>query len=270
MKATFTTWLVSAGIILSVFACTDHRQSNPSPARLRLKTVTTGASAKTYSYDSQNRLTTISRSDGSLGLFVYGDPEMKYVDREEDKNFTYYIDYPVASDQTKGEATQLPLGLGNSSFVGRVAPLFGSKFSPDKIQPYRLVSYQIGDDKKLKSVTRVPVQSSNQIATDTYGYTGENITDGRFTQAAGRFITSVTYSYDDKANPFFGLFDPGISETQRYSRNNFTLSTVTVPVISNPATSYTYEYNQQGLPTKVTTKDNSGNDVVTLYTYESY
>ena len=269
MKSTFTIWLSVACLVATLLSCTDHRTSNPSPSQLRIKTVSSSSFTKTYSYDSQNRLTTIDRSDGSLGLFVYGDPEMKYVREEADKNFTYYINYPVGTDRTRGTINQLPLDLGSSSFTSTTYNLFESKFFKSGNSENVLISYSIDANKRIQSYFK-RINSGNGQQADEFQYTGDNISFGRFTQAAGRFIQNVTFEYDGKSNPFFGLPDPDILETRRYSRNNVTISTITNFGYTNPITNYQYEYNQQGLPTKITVKNNQGPDEVGFYTYESY
>ncbi|MBC3785683.1 hypothetical protein [Spirosoma utsteinense] len=103
---------------------------------------------------------------------------------------------------------------------------------------------------------------TNGYLSNSYQYTGDNITSGVFIQ--GRNLENLTFDYDDKPNPYFGLIMPvaGIEEYLTYNRNNIIKITYNgIPI------EYVYEYNAQGLPTRVARKDGLGE---TRFTYESY
>lgn len=100
--------------------------------------------------------------------------------------------------------------------------------------------------------------------------------------------TDITYSYDDKLNPFYGVFiipapgefvdSPcggpntlygGFTNRFNFSQNNL-LSAQSSNGTSTSATPYAYTYNTANLPTSRTTTT-GGNVVETLrYEYEPY
>ena len=255
-------------IALTLASCSDHRLGGPqSPVRLRLKSFTEGANTTTYTYDSQNRVATIARPDGSMGVFSYDDPKQQTI---------YFYEYPDPADRSKGRTTLYPFDLqpniytpGAYILIGKqtgtvdpaVITIINSRNAFDK-----LYNYSFDTNKRL---TVYYTSSGSDDATSRFGsgytYTGENITGS--TGFSGRTTSPVSViGFDDKLNPFFGLMDPDVDPALRYSRNN--------PVKSELSgypdflRSYTYEYNAQGLPTKRT--QTAGGTVVTTFAYEAY
>ncbi|GAB4049976.1 hypothetical protein [Spirosoma litoris] len=258
MKLNLSYLFVLVALAGSLFSCTDHRLGGTlSPVKLRLKTIQSGAAITTYAYDSQNRLATITKSDGSLNALSYDDAG---------KQYTYFSEYPKASDQTTGLITLYPYNLSGTSFSATQYPIVNSAtFFPVKNATF---SYGFDTNKHLTGFYKSDgADNASARGGASYTFVGENISTsspffGRTTSPA------YSYQYDDKINPFFGLFDPAIDPVQRFSRNNV----VKADYPSNTAMSmtYEYEYNQQNLPTKRTTKQAGTITEVTTYTYESY
>lgn len=65
----------------------------------------------------------------------------------------------------------------------------------------------------------------------------------------------INYTYDEKLNPEFYLFTNAFVRMEPISKNN---------ILTSGSTTYTYEYNEEGFPTKKT----SSNGSITLYEYE--
>lgn len=224
----------------------------------------------TYSYDSQNRPVSISRvvnGTNSLAVIAYGDPQLRYVNTQPEANRTFYVEYPNPADQTQGQATLYPLPLDGVSFtVKRYSLLNGKVFYSIYDRTYQ---YNFDASKRISGFS--DIGNSSPIDQNNYGYTytGDNVTTEQFSTAAGHGVRgTATYTYDGQPNPFFGLLDPAIDQTTRFSRNNIT--SVTYSTTSLPNVAYAYEYNAQGLPTKRTATTN-GTIVGTIaYTYENY
>ncbi|QJD78946.1 hypothetical protein [Spirosoma rhododendri] len=261
-----------------LFSCIDHRLGGPaSPARLRLRSVQSVEQNSntnytyTYSYDSQNRPVSIDRvfnGKNSLAVIAYGDPQLNYVNNASGANYTFYIEYPDPADKTQGQATPYPLPLDGVSFtVRRYYLLRGKVFSDIYDRTYQ---YTFDADKRISGYLEIGSSSPIDQNGYRYAYTGENITSEQFSTAAGHGVRgTATYTYDAQPNPFFGLLDPAIDQTTRFSRNNIT--SVTYSTTSLPNVTYAYEYNAQGLPTKRTATSPSGTTLGTIvYTYENY
>ncbi|MDZ4840101.1 MAG: hypothetical protein SGJ04_08845 [Bacteroidota bacterium] len=80
-------------------------------------------------------------------------------------------------------------------------------------------------------------------------YTGENVTEIKSYNSQSKLVQSVSYTYDDKKNPYKGLLDAtGLSDYEiSISSNNIKH----VDFNSEVSFDITYEYNTDGNPTKV-------------------
>ncbi len=265
----------------SLFACTDHRLGGPaSPARLRLQSlqsVTQSATLTgtatylyTYSYDSQNRPVSVNRTIAgvnSLAVIAYGDPQQKYTDVINDTR-TLYLEYPDPADQRGGTITPYPSMVNGTSFNTTKYGLFNAKIYTSTV--VRNYFYTFNASQQLTEYS--DAGNGTDVNTFKYTTTGNNITAEQYSYSAGRGDAgSASYTYDDKPNPLFGLMDPTISYTQRLSRNNvLTKTNASLRNFNSGLTTYAYEYNGQGLPTKRTATYN-GSVIETLtYNYESY
>ena len=267
MRISTRLWFVAVYLLLNLSACFDHQLGGPfSPARLRLKTVQGAAINTTYTYDSQNRLATIAKADGSLGVFAYGDPDKHYVYTDTEKDFTYFILYPNPADKTTGEITRLPLTLSGTTFQADTYPLINSKlYQPTKL---RYTTYSFDVSKRISSVYRY---LSGPVGDNfAYAYPAENSIHEVLNYSGGHFTVSYKLDFDSKINPFYGLFDPDLDALEVFSRNNLVTTTLTSDPTPKVVTVYDYEYNAQGLPTKRTTKQGTNPDETLTFTYESY
>ncbi|GAB3787396.1 hypothetical protein GCM10028818_52300 [Spirosoma horti] len=231
----------------------------------------------TYSYDSLNRLSSIQRSDGSLSLISYNNP---------DKLLLFYVDYPNPADRTSGSVTLYPYDLGQSSrsvVVGNAYffsagaqgfDLSSTLASLNLKTHYKDVTYALDATKHLLRYSQSVPPGGAELERSEYGYTQENITSvvqSSFDVSSGklRSQTSFVLAYDDKHNPYFGLLDTALDPRLRFSANNVLTNTLTSSAAPSFNDVYRYEYNQQGLPIK-SSLERSGTTYTTTYTYESY
>ncbi|GAB4004722.1 hypothetical protein GCM10028808_02930 [Spirosoma migulaei] len=266
MRTSITPLVIALGFLVSLFACSDHRLGGSlSPVRLRLKTVAGGGLNTTYTYDSQNRLASISKADGSLGIISYGDPDHKYSANGLDN--TLFVQLPNPADQTTGAITLYPRNLDGTTFSATKYSLVNSRPGNYRFQNYQ---YTFDANRHISTIYSVDPNVNPSGDFFTFTYTGENITRGAYSYVGGHFNAGVfAYEYDDKINPFFGLLDPDIDPLDRFSRNNRVKSSSS-SFSNTPVTTYEYEYSSQGLPTKRTTKQDGTIVSVLTYTYESY
>ncbi|QKZ13562.1 hypothetical protein [Spirosoma sp. KUDC1026] len=277
MKLSLSTSFFTLLLAVSLFSCTDHRLGGPaSPARLRLQSLQsatptgTAAYLYTYSYDSQNRPVSINRAVAgvnTLAIIAYGDPQQKYTYVSNDTR-TLYLEYPNSADQRDGTITPYPSMPTGTSFATTKYGLLNSKIYTSNV--VRNYNYTFNASQQLTEYSEVG--SGTDVNTFKYTTTGDNITAEQYSYSAGRGDTgTVTYTYDDRPNPLFGLLDPTVSNTQRLSRNNvLTKTNASQKNFNSGLTTYAYEYNGQGLPTKRTATYN-GSVIETLtYNYESY
>lgn len=270
MLTFFKSGIIALCVALTFFSCSDHRLGGPlSPARLRLKSYTSGSATTTYTYDNQNKVATIASPDGSLGVFSYDAP---------DKQFVYFYEYPDPADRSKGRTTLYPVDFQPNIYTP--GAYFNIGYQLFTVNPASLnipdanryadkrFNYSFDASKRLSGYyTSDGSDNASSRSGSGYTYTGENITGQ--TSAAGRTtFPSGAYQYDDKVNPFFGLMDPGVDPALRYSRNNRVRAEFTGRGYPDELRTYTYEYNAQGLPTKRT--ESGARTEVTTFTYEPY
>ena len=256
----FTQLVLGLGLAMSLFSCMDHQLGGPSsPVRLRLKTVQGGGFNTTYNYDTQNRLTTVTKADGSLRVYSYDSTGIvalmkNYPNPTDRANGTVTAYYSTGEEGSYSKARIYNL---NNGIINN--PIFGDSYSS---------IFFFGNSNRITSINRRTGMAVTGNHFIDFSYTGENIIAAKYTQF--RFPDhDDTYEYDDKINPFFGMYDPDLSDVELFSRNNVTkinyVSRQSQPSYMN---TYVYEYNPQGLPVKRTTTE-GGNEVIT-YTYESY
>lgn len=248
MNANLRIFLTGMLLTCSLLACTDHRLRPLSPLNLRLKTVEkVGGLTTTFTYGQGNRVESYSRSNGDRGLFSY-DAQSRY------------SRYEIPSMQNPGlfEYARFTYYTGSNAFdVGFYTSNGASENN------FETLKYTVDGNKHITGFSNGGSTSYRQ---QTYQYTGDNITTAIFT--VGRTQETRVYEFDNKPNTYYGLIVPGVEDFLTYSRNNVTKETYVAQDGRQIVTAeYVYEYNAQGLPTKVTNKDGSGE---VRFTYESY
>lgn len=248
MSTNLRVFLLSMFLMCSLLACTDYDPRLLSPSRLRLKTTTNVNSASfpfstEYRYDANNRVISFTTSMSTRCVFTY-DEQNRY------ERFDYF--YRLA-DEANGETTRFVYNPINNDFT-RSTNFIKNGNSAGGLPS---VSYTLDENKRLTSTV---TGGAAVRVSETYRYTGDNITSVEYT--SDKSSRTTTYEYDDKLNPYRNLIAPDVGEIRRFSRNNVT------KITNGTATSeYVYEYNEQRLPTKMSTKDGVER---TRFTYESY
>ncbi|GAB3943129.1 hypothetical protein GCM10028805_08860 [Spirosoma harenae] len=267
MRTSVLLCFAALGLLLNLSSCVDHRLGGTlSPVRLRLKTTDDGTTRTTYSYDSQNQPISITRNQ-VVNTIMYGDPQRIYTSSESEANHIFYIT-PSSSTPGQGEIVVYPPVLTNTRFT---ATRYNYSTATKIYYSVRLRYFDYTFDGSGR-LTSYADRSDTNPDLNSYGYTytGENITRQDVSTAGGHGLNyRIDYTHDDKINPFYGLWDPEIETRLRFTRNNM-ISARSQGLSSNDDIVYTYEYNQQGLPTKRTTVRNGVQSGVLTFTYESY
>lgn len=258
MKLKYINWLLVLGLAMSLPACTDHRLGGSlSPAQLRLKTVS-GSLNRTYTYDSRNRLATATTAAGALDMYVYDEVQQS----AQVKRFVN------PADQTQGTRITFPYTFPNQNFTINYYSFSSTTAGLGNYVDQDQYAVNPSNPTQVSSIRRYTL-TNPLLDRRSYQYTGDNVTNEGY--SSGRIVNlNRVYEYDSNINPFFGSTDPDLTDIQRLSRNNVVKVTTTDPVNAqySEVVSYSYEYNQQGLPTKRTTTQ--GGTDVTTYSYESY
>ncbi len=233
-------------LINTLWGCTDHSSRPLTPLRLRLKTTTSAnfdgtTTQNSFTYDAQNRLIAYSEGNDTRGTITYNaQNQYQRIDFVRG-SATYRTDFTY---QTFAGGSRSVTAVTNQVFQNGVTGLADTR------------TYSFDANNRLTRSSYAPAGSTPIGETiSIYTYTGENITQVQAN--AIRTVATYLYEFDDKPNPFYGLVGAGIDEVRRYSRNNL----VKYTPVPSASYIYSYEYNAQGLPTKI--------DNVTL-TYESY
>lgn len=231
----------------TMLACTDHALRPLSALGFRLKTIVQASGSTTLTYDQNNRVASFTNSFGQKGLFSYDDQG----------RYTEYRLLADAQNPAIGTRMLFTYTNGTNDFTFN-----RYSFNPLLETQYASGTYRFDSNKRVIGFSElIPL-----LNVHTYEYTGANITTVTFTVI--RSQTSRMYEFDDKPNPFYGLILPGLDEFLRYNRNNVTKVTGLDQTGGKQVLEeYVYEYNDRGLPTKVTKKDGTGE---IRFSYESF
>ncbi|QJW90151.1 hypothetical protein HNV11_12575 [Spirosoma taeanense] len=295
------------GLLLagSLAACFDHRDLTVTPgssaSRLRVKSITMElpnnlAKVSQFRYDAQNRLSSIltyQTPDSSISEIEYSNYQYDAQNRLTRLHHEAVL-YPRGSQPNRVEQYDY---LYNTA--GQVSQLTHSPGEPGYVLGFNYNSAgQLTSSGRFYSTGGLQVQGL-----DVFTFSGKNLTadSNRTTIIAkgGPAIPSsgtTRFTYDDKVNPFYGVyvipapypngfvnprFSPsaiytyfgGIDNALNLSQNNVLTS---VPNGGGRTFTYQYQYNAQNLPTmriRTTTYSppNSTVEVETLrFEYESY
>lgn len=116
----------------------------------------------------------------------------------------------------------------------------------------------------VSTVRTEAITVGSTATTDQYTFEAANLTTIKTVIGQDQY---ETYAFDDKPNPFLGLFGPDVTPVRRYSRNNMTKATVTYPSGSVRTYTINYTYNEQGLPVTAEWPDTS---LRLRFEYEAY
>ncbi|CCH53707.1 hypothetical protein BN8_02822 [Fibrisoma limi BUZ 3] len=288
-----------------MFACSDHLNPSITPGsrdvRLRVKTITEELpNNKTwvsqFSYDAQGRLAFI---------LAFQTPDSS-VARVERTTYQYNAQNQLTQAQRRIVTRQPAFPLDEETLIytytatGQVATLNSTSTA--------LLSFNYGVDNKPTGFTRSYIGTGGLRVSGGGGfsYTENNVTAASDRHSIIRlggppntpdfgYSLQKTFTYDDKVNPFFGVFfipapgvEPsfytipsgnyvakytyfgGISNVLTLSKNNV-LTEITNGLGSNSTSSvYQYQYNAANLPTLRTTLTNGSPTETLRFEYETY
>jgi YD repeat-containing protein len=244
---------------LSILAVSCSKDDNYVAKENRLLTETNEISTKTFSYNSDNKLSKITdvgdvdnygstQAITSFGYDSNGNMTLKTI--EYSGNVSYGISYAYAYN-SDGQITSLSVSHasanGSNSFIS-----------------YSTFSYT--NDSKITETLHTTDGEYNDIITLlVYNYSSSfnlidlsTYTNVSSTNPNGQLSSTSLYSnYDTKKTPYSSL--NVLLDFSYASKNN-----VGKYDISNSSITYTYEYNADGYPTKKIASNNN----VTTFTYE--
>ncbi|MVM35968.1 hypothetical protein GO755_38500 [Spirosoma sp. HMF4905] len=279
-------------LFISFFGCTDHRipSVTPGATRLRVKTITQEGSNGTskvsaFKYDAQGRLSLI------IG---YQTPDSSTASLENT-----IFQYDAQNRLTQAQHSQIRPGSYTETYTftyNGAGQVSGLRNMPSTFG----VGIQYNSANQPSTYTKgINVGGLLSSGSGSFTFTGNNVTASSdlFTvtrlgepSSAPKYgwSANTTFTYDDKINPFYGVFiipAPGVflpsagvgSFGPFYTyyggidnKLNFSQNNVASATDGGVVTLYSYTYNAADLPTKRVTA--RGNSVVeTLYfEYENY
>lgn len=293
---------VAAGWLV---ACSDHLIPAVSPGstttRLRVKTLTlelpnSQAKVSAFTYDGQGRLS---------GIKTYQTPDSTVSELETS---VYQYDSQNRLTNLRHEAILFPRG-SQPNRVEEYTYAYNEAGQVSGIQYLNgfSLNFTYNSANKLVSSRRQFYFSGiDQFGYDSFTFIGDNLTLLNSTRTlplrgpSGDFKSDVVFTYDDKVNPFYGVYvipapypagfvnlrsSPGTVETYfggienvlNLSRNNVltkvanSITTIGSTSSNSTRTSvYQYQYNAQNLPIVRTTTTNNVLTETLRFDYESY
>ncbi|MEZ0611052.1 hypothetical protein ACAW74_21240 [Fibrella sp. WM1] len=252
-------WLLLLLPLCVAFTCSDHRE--PQPLRYRLKTVNYNGSYDTFylTYDSNGRLTRYNYGPnrGAVQYDVSYDSlnrvkQLYFIDQGLNGNFSNGYIYNQHNQLSQVERYYLPVRI----FYPLPQPSLASTYLYDYTST--------GASTPARLTTRYTNYSLDQA----YTFSGGNAIK----------VGDKEYTYDDKPNPYKGLFglnlnfglDPSYASNEPVSpfspSQRFTDLGVKVYNQNNITTGAKLTYNSDGLVTKIV----YDNGTFEEFTYEAY
>jgi YD repeat-containing protein len=296
----FRVHLASLLLVAGLSSCADHLKPEPGPDRLRVKTLTQTSSdapgirkVSTLTYDGQGRLSAI---------LAYQSPDSTLVPVEQN---TYQYDALNRLTKHRRQFYRRPLILPSSLpdlLYEEEEYVYGPTGPPTQLLYFNNtgggplwytvdLAYSSTTGRLLSARQRLsPTNGVSYRVYRTFTFTGDNITsvdaDYSFCAMGGPCNTGLVtsaYTFDDKLNPFYGVYVipiptgrvipvlGGILTTEDYYGgvdNLFNLSRNNVLTGNGPV--YTYTYNSANLPTSRSTTDRFGLTTTLTFDYETY
>jgi len=269
MKPNFISWISVWTLLLVVTSCADHRI--PQAQRFRIKAVRTitpdpyttylSTTTERYNYDSNGRLVSYVSGLESNSPAPIGDSSRTVINYDAQGRIeTIFSESRDLVNTASGvvrlwrpdfnNTYEYDLN-GNISVMKIVAITKDRSRSPNLLEVLRFE--YTGAKFPVKVLHTTP--SNNDQWTEQYTYSGANIVKVEQSDNHSAPVTKV-YQYDNKPNPFFGL----IIGTKR--NDSFTVFNSNNLIASD----YQYEYDSNGLLSKVVTVEGT----VQTYEYGAY
>jgi len=281
--------LISVLTLTLLVSCTDHEPTDPLD-RLRVKSMTRSTpfddikglkEVNTFTYDSENRLV-------SILSYQTPDSTAALIGRT-----TY--EYDLENRVSIVKRSIKPLGFEAYKYTydsdGKVATL---DYDAGNFDTYH-ITYKYSGNTLESSLRKFDFNSSIRFTCEeSYLFTGQNLSKVNRVRTIEKVTSSVTensltFTYDNKKNPFYGVYVVPFSNLPARPTNgdffsyytyyggydNFlTFSPANVLSqfnSSNDQTYYEYQYNDAGFPTRRISKNRRFLIVDTiLFEYEKY
>lgn len=252
--------LAYVALFVTLISCEDH-QTAPGTQRFRLKKTVNSTSVSPtfttiYNYNSAGKLASYVESSPAQNPVITTlqyDNQGRLVAMEE--KATGIVIGSTTQDIVTGRATYDYDGNGNITSITKYTDDPNQAKGNLTVKEITLLEY--GANKLPGKVTIM----NNGVATSQflYSYTNGNIVKIDYPEAGngGQIISSTTFLYDDKPNPYYGLLTFRQNIFNTINRNNAYIS---------PTTNM-FEYNSDGLLIK-----SLGSRLLaqTTYEYEAY
>lgn len=161
---------------------------------------------------------------------------------------SYDYQYPAADNQGyTGEQTRFSyVSQDNGPTLPKSTILFAQTDFVKADGTRKLLKYTTSDiiNELVNTVRYEAVNVGTTARIDRYTFSAGNL----MTIASLGPNQTEAYIFDDKPNPFRGLFGPDITPVRRHSRNNVTGVTITYPQGNVQTYTISYIYDEQGLP----------------------
>lgn len=251
------------GAVAFFNSCSDNDETNTQPAeKLLLRKVTTTyydnpakpeTHIETLEYNNQGELIKM-QSNGRYSIFEYNNGKPSKITYYNDKQIMeYYMDFSYKGDQLTGNKAIYPNPNSNRSY-----------------------QYTYNSNGQLATSTLCQSEDCAKPSTEVFTYNGNNVSVQTSTTSGIITITDKSeYVYDNKLSSY--------TNTNRYlrtmmgrantlSENNYTIDKNSYKESDgtwkpSETTTYTYQYNNVGLPVQAIGKGSDGNLSV-QYNYE--
>lgn len=267
-------WLTGCGSDYSVLPGkpTPDQKEEPAktPQHLRIKRIvyegTWGIGTTTeFEYGSNGKVSEARYVGHDVGN---GAPKGLFAYTAGNQLASYEYRYPVADSQGQtGEQTAFSYLLkDNGPGQPKSTVLFAQTDAVKTDGTHKLLKHTTSElINDLVSTVRYEAITVGATATvDEYGFSSGNLLTIRTFIGPAQ---TEAYTFDDKPNPFFGLFGPDVTPVRRYSRNNVTGATLRYPSGNVQTYTISYTYNEQGLPIIA---QPSGTSARLRFEYEAY
>jgi YD repeat-containing protein len=285
--------IIGLFIWAGVSACSDHLTSSPTPgaadSRLRVKRITQEVSANVakvsqFQYDAQGRL-------GAIRLYQSPDSTISEVEQvvyQYDQNRLLQLRREVTLYPRNSQPNLVEQYTYAYDAAGKITGLtYANGFA---------LTFAYNSANQLASSGRFFATSGLTLTgSDSFTFTGSNLTGVTSVRSiptrGGPALSSTsvsTFTYDGKANPFYGVyiipapypngfvnltFSPRLVETYFGGVDNaLTLSqnNILSSLANGVTTTYEYEYNAANLPVVRRTNVNNVVTQTLRFEYETY
>lgn len=228
--------LLGSAVIFSSCKKDEEEEEAPAVIKCYLKSGTDSEGSYTITYNSSNQATKHTNTT-----------------KNENTSITW----------NAGKVSEVVMDSAGNNQMKMTIGYTGSQIQKIKIYQYSGSSWSYvanmhfvyNTDGKIIEKKTTDTTDATTYEKEVYTYTGNNITTIVETDGSGS-STTTTLTYDDKKNPMYGM---GL---EMFESDFISVNNVLTEVEGGNTTTYTYEYNSNGYPTK-STGSNGDNETMT-------